>query len=98
MRKDLDAVQDKSKSDIEAVRGELARLYSLIQWFIGLMFTIALGVFGLAIGNIVRGEKRSDGGGKDNNQSPARPEASAGPVGRDASAALPSDGRQPSTV
>src|ERR1017187_2477680 len=62
MRKDLDSLQDKTRSDIEAVRSELARLYSLIQWFIGLMFTIALGVFSLAIGNIVKGEKKSDSG------------------------------------
>jgi hypothetical protein len=40
--------------DIDAVRGEVGRLFGLTQWFIGLMFTIALGVLGLALNNLRR--------------------------------------------
>jgi hypothetical protein len=47
-------LQDHTHGDIEAVRGEVSRLFGLTQWFIGLMFTIALGVLGLALNNLRR--------------------------------------------
>jgi len=34
------------------VRREIGRLFTLTQWFIGPMFTIVLGVFGLALSNL----------------------------------------------
>jgi hypothetical protein len=54
LRKDFDALQDRQKADADAIRGELGRLYSFAQWFMGLMITIALALFTLAIGNLRR--------------------------------------------
>lgn len=48
VKQQLDSLQDRTRSDIEGIRGEIGRLFTLTQWFIGLMFTIALGVFGLS--------------------------------------------------
>jgi hypothetical protein len=57
LKQQVDNLQDRTHSDLEGVRGEIVRLFTLTQWFIGLMFTIALGVFGLALSNIRRGDK-----------------------------------------
>jgi hypothetical protein len=47
----LDSLQDRTRGDIDSIHGEIGRLFTLTQWFIGLIFTIALGVSGLAIAN-----------------------------------------------
>jgi hypothetical protein len=52
LKQQIDTLQDRSHADLDSVRGELARLFTLTQWFIGLMFTIALGVFGLPLSNL----------------------------------------------
>jgi chromosome segregation ATPase len=57
MKQQVDNLQDRTHSDLDGVRGEIGRLFTLTQWFIGLMFTIALGVFGLALSNIRRGDR-----------------------------------------
>ncbi len=57
LRQQVDSLQDRTHSDLEGVRGEIGRLFTLTQWFIALMFTIALGVFGLALSNIRRGDR-----------------------------------------
>jgi hypothetical protein len=48
LKQELDALQDRTHGDLDAIRGEIGRLFTLTQWFIGLMFTIALGMFGLS--------------------------------------------------
>jgi hypothetical protein len=50
----LDSLQDRTRGDIDSIRGEIGRLFTLTQWFIGLIFTIALGLLGLAIANLRR--------------------------------------------
>lgn len=57
LKQEVDNLQDRTHSDFEGVRGEIGRLFTLTQWFIGLMFTTALGVFGLALSNIQRGDR-----------------------------------------
>ena len=75
MKKDIEALQDKTKADSEALRAEVARVYTLIQWFIGLMFTIAIGLFGLALGNILKSERRTERNNPPNDTTlPERPE------------------------
>ena len=54
LKEQVDSLQDHTHGDIDAVRGEINRLFGLTQWFIGLMFTIALGVLGLALNNLRR--------------------------------------------
>lgn len=73
LKQQIDTVQDRSHADIEGIRGELARLFTLTQWFIGLMFTIALGVFGLALSNL----KKSTGKPASVDRPPADKAASA---------------------
>jgi hypothetical protein len=48
LKQEVDSLQDRTHSDLDAIRGEIGRLFTLTQWFIGLMFTIALGMFGLS--------------------------------------------------
>jgi Mg2+ and Co2+ transporter CorA len=50
----LDALQDRTHGDIDSIHGEIGRLFTLTQWFIGLIFTIALGLLGLALANLRR--------------------------------------------
>jgi chromosome segregation ATPase len=57
IKQQLDGLQDRNRADMESVHGEIGRLFTLTQWFIGLMFTVALGVFGLALTNLRRAEK-----------------------------------------
>jgi septal ring factor EnvC (AmiA/AmiB activator) len=47
LRKDMEALQEKSKSDLTLVQNELGRLFSLAQWFMGAIVTIALAVASL---------------------------------------------------
>jgi type IV secretory pathway TrbL component len=58
LKQQIDTIQDRSHADIDSVRGEIGRLFTLTQWFIGLMFTIALGVFGLALSNLRRATEK----------------------------------------
>jgi len=48
LKQEIDSLQDRTHSDLDGIRGEIGRLFTLTQWFIGLMFTIALGMFGLS--------------------------------------------------
>lgn len=57
LRQQLDTIQERTRADIDSVHSEIGRLFALTQWFIGLMFTIALGVFGLALANLKRSDK-----------------------------------------
>jgi len=59
LKQQLDILQDRTHSDLDSIRGEIGRLFTLTQWFIGLMFTIAIGVFGLALSNIRRPKGKS---------------------------------------
>lgn len=52
IKQQIDALQDRTRGDMESIHGEIGRLFTLTQWFIGLIFTIALGVFGLALTNL----------------------------------------------
>ena len=49
IRKDVDALQDKTKSDLLLIQNELGRLFSLAQWFLGAIVTIALAVVSLIL-------------------------------------------------
>jgi hypothetical protein len=60
LKQQLDSLQDRTHSDLDGIRGEIGRLFTLTQWFIGLMFTIALGMFGLSF-NLRKAAATADG-------------------------------------
>jgi len=57
LKQQIDTFQERTRGDTDSVRGEIGRLFILTQWFIGLMFTIALAMFGIALTNLKRAEK-----------------------------------------
>lgn len=48
LRKDLDNAEKNLKAELLQTRAEIDRMYDQNKWFIGLMFTIALSVLGMA--------------------------------------------------
>ncbi|WP_200627461.1 type I restriction enzyme HsdR N-terminal domain-containing protein [Stutzerimonas balearica] len=48
LRKDLDNNEKNLKAELSQTRAEIDRMYDQNKWFIGLMFTIALSVLGMA--------------------------------------------------
>ena len=58
LNQQMDTLQDRSRADIDSARGEMARLFTVAQWFIGLIFTTALGVFGLALSNLKKSAEK----------------------------------------
>jgi hypothetical protein len=54
LRNDIAATKTAYGSEMNALRGEIARIYDLNKWFVGLMFSMALGIIGLAITNVFK--------------------------------------------
>jgi hypothetical protein len=52
LKQQMDMLQDRNRTDIDGLRGEMGRLFTLVQWCIGLMFTIGLAVLGISITNM----------------------------------------------
>lgn len=48
LRKDLDNAEESLKAELAQTKSEIDRMYDQNKWFIGLMFTIALSVLGMA--------------------------------------------------
>ena len=48
LRKDLDNTEKSLRAELLQTRAEVDRMYDQNKWFIGLMFTIALSVLGMA--------------------------------------------------
>jgi hypothetical protein len=57
LRKDLENLKETNHRDLEVVEAEVNRVYDQNKWFIGIMATIALSLFGVAISNIVQARK-----------------------------------------
>jgi uncharacterized coiled-coil protein SlyX len=56
LRYAVDALQERERTDLSLLQSEIGRLYSLAQWFMALMVTIILGVFTLALSNLLKKE------------------------------------------
>ena len=56
LRKDLENLQKNYQSDLISLRREAERVYDLTKWFLGLMFTIALSIIGLAVSIFLKGK------------------------------------------
>jgi hypothetical protein len=52
-------IEDKNKGDAENVHGEINRLYGMMQWFLGLMTTLIIGVGGLVANSFRSGAERN---------------------------------------
>jgi hypothetical protein len=61
LRNQLETVKSGYQSDMLAVRQEIAQVYDLTKWFLGLMFTMALGIIGLAVTNFVKAGAKERG-------------------------------------
>ena len=53
LRKDLDNTEKSLRSELAQTRLEIERMYDQNKWFIGLMFTIALSVLGMAVSSFI---------------------------------------------
>ena len=61
LSQEMDNLKARYQSDLESTRQEIARIYDLNKWFIGLMFTMAIGLLSLAVSNFVKTpEKREE--------------------------------------
>ncbi|HBG19299.1 MAG TPA: hypothetical protein DDY32_08510 [Desulfobulbaceae bacterium] len=57
LRKDLENTREKFSTEISQAKLEIERIYDLTKWFIGLMFTIALSVLGMAVNSFYNKNK-----------------------------------------
>ena len=58
LRNDLQNLKQAHKADIEMMAKSTDRIYDQNKWFIGLMFTMAIALIGLAVSNFVQARKR----------------------------------------
>jgi hypothetical protein len=60
LRKDFNYLKQSYETDSLALRNEVSRIYDLNKWFIGLMFSMAIGLIGLAITNFLKSSKKDE--------------------------------------
>ena len=53
LRKDLDSAELSLRSELLQTKSEVDRIYDQNKWFLGLMFTMALSVLGMAVSSFV---------------------------------------------
>ncbi len=58
IRQQLVDMQDKDKGESDALHGEIGRLFGIMQWFLGLMITIIIGVASMAINSFRQGGEK----------------------------------------
>jgi site-specific recombinase len=59
LRQQITDLQEKNHGDLDNVHGEIGRLYTMMQWFLGLMITLIIGVGGLIVNNLKQRVERS---------------------------------------
>ena len=57
LRQDLESLRDQYVHDRETSAKYMDRIYDQNKWFIGLMFSMALGLIGLAVSNFLQARK-----------------------------------------
>jgi hypothetical protein len=60
LRRDLENIKQAYKEDLETLVRSTDRVYDQNKWFIGLMFTMAIGLVGLAVSNFVQGRRKPE--------------------------------------
>jgi len=53
LRKDLESAEENLRSELLQTKSEINRIYDQNKWFLGLMFTMALSVLGMAVSSFV---------------------------------------------
>ena len=78
LKKDVDTIQEREKTDAAEVRSEVDRLYTFSEWFMGLIIATAVSILALAIPRLRTGKKGSDESrSTDEPQIPAAPSAAS---------------------
>ena len=54
LSREMDNLKANYQSSLESTRQEIGRIYDLNKWFIGLMFTMAIGLLSLAVSNFIK--------------------------------------------
>jgi len=54
LSRDMENLREAYQTDLETTRQEVGRIYDFNKWFIGLMFTMALGLLSLAVSNFLK--------------------------------------------
>lgn len=54
LSREMNNLKANYQSDFESMRQEIGRIYDLNKWFIGLMFTMAIGLLSLAVSNFIK--------------------------------------------
>lgn len=54
LRKDLENMKENSQKDLSTTQLEIERVYDQNRWFIGLVFSMAVGLLTLAVSNILQ--------------------------------------------
>jgi len=54
LSREMDNLKANYQSNLESTRQEIGRIYDLNKWFIGLMFTMAIGLLSLAVSNFIK--------------------------------------------
>ena len=60
LRQDLETVKLNAQKESESQAKQIDRIYDQNKWFIGLMFTMAIGIIGLAVSNFLQARKAID--------------------------------------
>jgi hypothetical protein len=60
LRQDFENLKTVNQKDLESVTKQIDRVYDQNKWFIGLMFSMALGLIGLAISNFMQARKKTE--------------------------------------
>ena len=58
LQRDLQNARETFRNDVKDIKAEVDRIYDFNKWFMALMFTVALGVFGLALNNLSAGRAK----------------------------------------
>ena len=60
LRQELDTAKLTAQKEADSQTKQIDRIYDQNKWFIGLMFTMAVGLIGLAVSNFLQARKASD--------------------------------------
>jgi len=60
LRQEFDTLRANNLKDIDSLNRQIDRVYDQNKWFIGLMFTMAIGIIGLAISNFIKAKEKKE--------------------------------------
>lgn len=61
LHQEIKNVQEVNQQDISSTKAEIARMYDLNKWFLGLMFTMTMSLVSLAVSNYMKLNKQDNG-------------------------------------